>query len=99
MAIVVEEENSQSGGGWGGFIVWGLVFVVVAVAVYYIFFRRPDLVEIHTPANFEDSVQLSRVHLNPDEIVNNPLFSSLQRYAEPLQPTAANRPNPFLGSF
>jgi hypothetical protein len=98
MAIVVEEENSKAG-GLGGLIIWGVVFVVLAVAIYYVFFKRPDLVEVNTPANFEGTVQLSKVHLDPSKVVNDPLFSSFQTYAEPLHPTPSARPNPFLGTF
>jgi hypothetical protein len=98
MAIVVEEENAGKG-GWGGLLVWSVIFVVLAVAIYYVFFKRPDLVEVHTPANFENTVQLSKINLNPDRVVNDPLFISFKKYAEPLNPIPSARPNPFFGSF
>jgi hypothetical protein len=99
MAIVVEEENSRASVGWGGLVIWGIVFVILAISVYYIFFKRPDLVEGHTPANFEDTVQLSKVNLNPDQVVRNPLFTSFRVAAPPLQTTPSSRSNPFLGTF
>ena len=98
MAIVVEEENSRKG-GMGGLLVWSVVFVVLAVSIYYIFFKRPDLVEVHTPANFENTVQLSKIKLDPERVVNDPLFISFKKYAEPLSPTPSARSNPFFGSF
>lgn len=98
MAIVVEEEAKKSG-GLGGVIMWGAIFVILGVAIYYIFFKRPDLVEVHTPANFESTVQLSRIKLNPDAVVNSAQFKALQTYASPLAPQTAGRQNPFLGTF
>lgn len=98
MAIIVEEEHKSSG-NWGSIALWVLVFVILAVAVYYIFFRRPELVEVATPQNFENTVQLSKIHLNPDEVINSPQFKALRIYSTSSQVQTSGRANPFLGSF
>ncbi len=98
MAIIVEEEN-QSGGNWGSIILWGMVAVILVTAVYYIFFKRPDLVEVATPQNFQNTVQLSKIKLDPNEVINSSQFKSLQTYAAPLSPSASGRANPFLATF
>jgi hypothetical protein len=98
MAIVVEEEN-RSTGNLSMLVTWGVVFVVLIVAVYYIFFKRPDLVNINPSADFQSAEQLSQVTLNPDAIVNSTRFKSLQTYAAQVSPSSGGRSNPFLGSF
>jgi hypothetical protein len=98
MAIIVEEQQ-QSSGNWGSILLWGMVFVILAIAVYYILFKRPDLVEVATPQNFQNAVQLSKIKLDPNEVIGSPLFKSLQSYTEPLTPSAQGRTNPFLAPF
>ncbi len=99
MAIVIEEE-SRNGTHWGNRIAWLLVAVVLAVAVYYIFFKKPHLVEVATPDNFQNIEQISTLtKLDPNAIVNTKEFQILQSYATPLQPQSGGRINPFLSSF
>lgn len=99
MAILVEEENNKSSVAWGNILTWGIIFVILGVAVYYVFFKHPDLVETATPANFQNSVQLSQIHLNPSEVINDVKFKALQSYANPLSPQVPGRSNPFLAAF
>lgn len=97
MAIVVEEEQN-SGRGFGGLIVWGLVFIIIAVAVYYVFFKRPDLVEQATPSG-TNTEALSKIELKPDEVINSASFQALHSYVQPLTAQGGGRANPFLGTF
>lgn len=97
MAIIVEEEQ-KSRQNFTGLIVWSLIFVVIAVAVYYVFFKRPDLVEQATPT-LTNTEALSKIELKPDEVINSPSFQALQSYVQPLTPPPAGRANPFLGNF
>lgn len=99
MAIVVEEEPKKSQ-GLVGMIIWALIFVIVGVAVYYVFFKRPDLVEQATPASSTTTEALSKIELKPGEVINSPSFQALQSYVEPLTPQGGGgRSNPFLGNF
>ena len=99
MAIVIEEE-SRSGTPWGSIIAWLLVIAVLGVALYYIFFKQPHLVEVATPDNFQNIEQISTLtKLDPNGIVNTKEFQSLQSYANPLQPQGGGRANPFLATF
>jgi hypothetical protein len=97
MAIVVEEEQ-KSRQGLVGLIVWGLVFVIVGVAVYYVFFKRPDLVEQATPS-LTNTEALSKIELKPDEVINSESFRALRSYVQPLTAQGGGRTNPFLGNF
>lgn len=99
MAIVIEEEN-RGGGHWGSLIAWLLVIAVLGVALYYIFFKKPQLVDVVTPENFQNIEQISTLtRLDQNAIVNTKEFQSLQSYANPLAPETGGRANPFLGSF
>lgn len=97
MAIVVEEEHKSSQ-GLVGLVVWGLVFIIVGVAVYYVFFKRPDLVEQATPS-LTNTEALSKINLQPDEVINSASFQALHSYVSPLTVQAGGRANPFLGTF
>ncbi len=99
MAIVVEEEKSASA-GWGTIAVWAILIAILGVSVYYVFFRRPDLVEVATPANFQDAVEISKIKLDPSAVINSAQFKALQSYANPLSTeSSGGRTNPFLGTF
>lgn len=99
MAIIVEEEQ-RSISGMGGLIVGILVVAVIGTGVYYVFFKRPDLVEYATPANFQGIEQLSTLkNLSAEEVVNSPSFKALQPHANPLSPQTSGRSNPLFGSF
>jgi hypothetical protein len=97
MAIVVEQEQKRSQ-GLVSLIVWGLIFVIIGVAVYYVFFKRPDLVEQATP-NMTSTEALSKIDLKPDEVINSPSFQALHSYVPPITAQGGGRANPFLGNF
>lgn len=96
MAIVVEEEK-KSGPGIFGVLTLLLVIGAVAGAVYYVFFKQPDLVgQIAAPVNFKNTEQLSKINLNPKDVVDS-LGKTFKQYVTPVTPGAKGRSNPFLG--
>jgi hypothetical protein len=98
MAIIVEEEEKSRGGM--GLLIGAVIVILIGLGVYYIFFKRPELVEYATPANFKGIEQLSTLkNLSPDEVINSASFRALQPHAEPLAPNAEGRQNPLLGTF
>lgn len=94
MAIVVEEDRSRTG-GLIVVLVWLVIFGVIAAGTYYVFFKKPELIELKVPATFEDTARLSKITLTPEEIVNNPVFSVLKPYVSLPEPAAVGRENPF----
>ena len=98
MAIVVEEEH-KSHQSLTGLITGGIVFVILAVAVYYVFFKRPDLVEVVTPANFANTAVLSHINLQPDEVINSAAFQALSTQVQPVATSTGTGANPFLANF
>ena len=98
MAIVVEEEKNTRA-GIAGLLMWAVIIIAVIVAAYYIFFKRPELVELATPARFANIEQLLKEEIKPEEVLSNPRFRNLQPYVKPLAPPAGGSENPFLGAF
>lgn len=96
MAIVVEEEK-KSGAGILSLITWLLVIGAVAGTAYYLFFKQPQLVgQIAAPSSFKSTEQLSKINLNPKDVVDS-LGQTFKQYVTPLSPVSKGRSNPFLG--
>lgn len=95
MAIIVEEEK-RNAGGFIGFLTWVLLIGVIAFAAYYIFFKKPEVVDVVIPANFENIGQISAKKLDPEVIKNDPVFGSLEPLATPPSSARIGRVNPFL---
>jgi hypothetical protein len=94
MAIVIEEEKNQNN---IIAIAMYLVFLVIIGAVlYYIFFKQPTLIEVAVPESFENTAQLSRIELNPRDVVADEKFQSLKQYVTPPSPGNVGRANPFI---
>lgn len=96
MAIVVEEEK-RSSLNIIGVMMWGLVIVAIGLAAYYLFFKRPELIPITVPANFQNAESLSNIQLNPEEVLENSTFKALKTLVNPVKPEGVGKANPFLG--
>ncbi|MBU6500334.1 MAG: hypothetical protein KGJ89_00695 [Patescibacteria group bacterium] len=94
MAIVLEEEKNKT--NIVSIITWLAVLGIIVAAVYYIFFNQPQLVEVAAPANFQNVDPLSKIKLNPEDVINSQSFQSLKQYVAPPVPGNAGRDNPFV---
>ena len=94
MAIVIEEGERRS--GIGATIAWVSALIVIGLIVYYVFFERPEFIELIPPAGLRDTTQLSKVKLNVDEVIQNPQFTSLRQYISLPPIENVGRQNPFL---
>lgn len=95
MAIVIEEEKSGNGASFA-VIFWILILVVILVGLYYVFFKKPELIQIAPPADLSKTVDLSKIELNPEQVINNPNFKDLKNFITPSEPKDFGRTNPFL---
>ena len=95
MAIVIEEQKSKS--GVIAAFAWIIILGALLAGAYYVFFKKPELIEVAVPANFENSQQIVNLGktVSPD-IFNSPQFP-LQRRITPRTPQTFGRANPFLG--
>ena len=98
MAIVIQEEQ-QSTSGIMIVVIWGVILLVIGVAVYYVFFKNPEIVATKTPSNFENTEQISKIKLDPNEVLSDPKFQALKAHVSPIVLPSVGRVNPFLNSF
>ena len=94
MAILVSEEGIKKIGVLT-ITIWVLILVVIGVAVYYIFFKEPSLVEVASPSSYQNIDPLASVALNPQEVAND-IDKTLKQYVPPPSPATVGRDNPFL---
>ncbi len=95
MAIVVEEKRNR--GGIVNFLIWIAILATVGASVYYIFFKNPELVEFTASSSFKNVQQLSKISINPQELLNNAKFQALKQYVTLTPPQNLGRSNPFIG--
>ncbi len=96
MAIVVEEKRNNQG-KIIGFLIWLVVLGALSASAYYIFFKKPELVEFRGSPSFNNVQQLSKISIDPGSVVNSPQFLLLKQYVNVSVPQDVGRPNPFLG--
>jgi hypothetical protein len=94
MAIIIEEEKNKT--GLVTIAAWIIILIIIASAIYYIFFAKPQLIEVSPPAGFENINPLSKINLNPSDVVNNAAFQSLKQYITLPVPGNYGRSNPFV---
>jgi predicted PurR-regulated permease PerM len=94
MAIIVEEVKAPR--KWGTIISVILVIIAMAVGIYFLFFKKPILIEMVIPIPAEITQELSQLQFDPLSIQNNEVFKTLRQYTS--LPTAGDlgRTNPFL---
>jgi hypothetical protein len=98
MAIVIEEAQKDRTNLWR-FLAWFGVFIVIAAAVYYIFFAAPELVVVTPSGNFNAIAPIANISLDPSSVLQNQAFQSLQSTVPPPSPSgpaAVGRSNPFI---
>lgn len=94
MAIVIEEEKEQ-GGGWFGIGVLFVVFAIFAIAVYFLFFVRPELIDTVAPVKLRSIDELTQLNFDPSSVVSNSFFQSLSQVVPPPSPPISGNSSPF----
>ncbi|MDP3948483.1 MAG: hypothetical protein Q8Q17_00880 [bacterium] len=95
MAIIIEEKTN--GSGIVTFLIWLAILGIITASVYYVFFKKPELVEFSAspPSAFKNIEQLSKISINSDQLINNPQFQALKQYITIPSPENVGRANPF----
>jgi hypothetical protein len=99
MAIVIEEEKRSGAGGSGllNALLWIALIGGVAFGAYYVFFQKPEIIDLAVPNDFKNTEQISRLELHPDEVLQSPQFTNLRSYITPPATPESGKANPFLG--
>ncbi len=95
MAIFIEEEKGN-GGGWFGFGIVAIVLIILAFAIYYLFFISPQLINTVVPPSLQvvsDIKQLS--NFDPNTVLNGTFYNSLKSTVSPPNPPPAGNATPF----
>lgn len=94
MAIIVEEVKPPK--NWGMIISVIILIGLLFAGVYFLFFKKPVLIEMVIPSPAKTTQQLSQMKFDILSLQNNELFKSLRQYSS--LPTAGElgRANPFL---
>ncbi|MEK7181244.1 MAG: hypothetical protein AAB738_02840 [Patescibacteria group bacterium] len=95
MAIIVEEGKKSI--SFLNILTWLIVIGVIFFATYYIFFKKPEIVDVIIPSTdaFDNIEQLSKITLDPG-IIQDPALQALSTYLPVPETGRAGRPNPFL---
>ena len=96
MAIVVDD-NKQSTTGIIGVFVWIVLLAILGAGIYYVFFRKPELITVAPSKSFKEAQNVAKIKLDADPVVSklNPPYFDSHVTINPA-PTGG-RSNPFLG--
>ncbi len=93
MAITVEQEKKKV--NWFNLILVVLFIVVIFLVTYFVFFKKPELINVVAPGSLQSINQISQIQLDP-----TPVVQTLNKYftgnygGTPSIPTPG-RTNPF----
>lgn len=93
MPVIIEEEKKPI--NWTTVIVTAVILIVLFVGGYYLFFQKPELIEVVAPRELQTITNISQVQFDPTGVVNSATFKLLRQYGTPVVPPAAGRDNPF----
>lgn len=93
MAIIVEEARPPR--NWGTIIGTVILISLLFFGVYFLFFKKPVLIEMVIPAPVEKTQQLSKITFDPLSVQGSEVFKSLRQYSSLPTPGELGRNNPF----
>ena len=93
MAIVLEEEKRPT--NWVAILSVAIVIVVLFAGSYFLFFKKPELIEVVAPKQLQDLGNLSKVTFDPESVINAPTFKLLRQYGTLVTLPTPGRSNPF----
>ncbi len=93
MAIIVEQEKKPV--NWVN-VVAIVVFVVLVFAVaYFVFFNKPELIDVVLPGGLRNINTLSQVQVDPSPVVTTLQKYFTTNYNSPITIPTPGRTNPF----
>ena len=94
MAIIIEQEKKPV--NWFNIIVIAAVIGIIFLVLYFVFFKKPELIDVVVPGNLSNINQLSQVQVDPAPVVNSLNKYFTNNYGASLEIPAPGRSNPFL---
>ena len=93
MAIEFEQDKKKV--NWFALLSTAIIVVVLFAGVYYLFFKKPELIEVVAPGSLSDVRNISKISFHPEEVVNSPNFKLLRQYGTDVLVPTPGRSNPF----
>jgi len=93
MAVIIDEEKKPV--NWLMIGVVGVIVLIVFAAGYYLFFKKPELIETVAPKELDRLNSLSQISFDPASVLNSSAFKALRQYTTPPALPTAGRDNPF----
>lgn len=94
MSIVIEEERKPV--NWFALAIIFVVLGTLFFGSYFLFFQKPELIEVVVPTQLKDISQISELSFDPESIITSPVFQSLRQYTDAIPRTQIpGRENPF----
>lgn len=93
MAVIIDEEKKPV--NWFAIGVLAVIVIIIFAGGYYLFFKKPELIETVAPKELDRLNSLSRVSFDPNSVLDSSAFKALRQYASPPALPAAGRDNPF----
>lgn len=93
MAITVEQEKKPI--NWVAALVTIIIVAVLFIGSYFLFFKKPELIEIVVPGTLQNVSSISRLTVDPEDVLNLPTFKLLRQYGTSVTIPTPGRSNPF----
>lgn len=93
MAISIEQKKSSA--NWLNIILAIIIVTVIFAGGYFLFFKKPELIEVIVPTQLKDLSRLSEAEFNPQELLNSPGFKILRQFQVEIEVSEPGRDNPF----
>ena len=68
MAIIVQEEKKPT--NWFNIVIIAIFIVVLFLVMYFVFFKKPELVEVVVPSKLQNLNQISQARLDPGPVID-----------------------------
>lgn len=94
MAILIEQDKKSV--NWVAVAIALVVIVVIFSGAYFLFFKKPELIDVVSPTKLKELESISTISFDPDTVLTSPTFKTLQQYDSPITPTQTpGKANPF----
>ncbi|MEK7464755.1 MAG: hypothetical protein AAB617_03180 [Patescibacteria group bacterium] len=93
MAIIVEQEKKSV--NWVAVISTTIIIAVLFLGSYFVFFKKPELIEVVAPSSLESLSNISKLSFDAESVLGSPTFKLLRQYELQVAPGTPGRSNPF----
>jgi len=95
MAIVIEEENKGNSRLFS-FGLFFIILIIIGVAVYYLFFKNPQLLDVVAPVKLQSIDELAAISkFDPKKVLDSSFYKSLKQVIPYPSPPPAGNGSPF----